>query len=107
MCDQPPTPTLADAIPEPSTGPGFLSYLADQVLADPRTKAQIGTTIRSLLVAFGSAWAATHADAINLIAGILLALVTTAWGIYQKFRVDRKIKRLAVAKFPPKEEIKP
>lgn len=73
---------------------GFVAYLVDAVLASPRTQAQIGTLVRTVLVALGSGWAATHGDGINLLVGVLLAVVAGVWGVYQKFRVDRKIRKL-------------
>lgn len=73
---------------------GFVAYLVDEVLANPRTQAQIGTLVRTMLVAFGSGWAATHGEGINLLVGVLLAVVAGVWGVYQKFRVDRKIRKL-------------
>ena len=72
----------------------FLQFLINSVLSDPRTKAQIGSVIRGVLIAFGASWASTHAQGIDLAAGILIAVATAAWGIYQKYRVDRKIGRL-------------
>jgi hypothetical protein len=74
---------------------GFLSFVVEAVLSNPRTQAQIGTAVRTVLVAFGSSWAATHGDALNLLAGGLLAVMAFVWGCYQKWRVDRKIRRLA------------
>lgn len=73
---------------------GFLPFLIDAVLASPRTQAQIGTLVRTVLVAFGSGWAATHGEGINLVVGVLLAVAAGVWGVYQKWRVDRKIRKL-------------
>jgi len=72
----------------------FVSFLIESILSNPRTQAQIGTTARTILVAFGSSWAATHGDVLNFLAGVLLAGVAFVWGCYQKWRVDRKIQRL-------------
>ena len=72
----------------------FWTYLVNALISNPRTQAQIGTLVRTVLVAFGSSWAATHGDVLNLLAGVLLAIVAFVWGLYQKWRVDQKIKIL-------------
>ena len=74
---------------------GFLSFVVELVLSNPRTQAQIGTAVRTVMVAFGSSWAATHGDALNLLAGVLLAVAAFVWGCYQKWRVDQKMRCLA------------
>lgn len=95
-----------DTPPDQSTET-FVSYLINQVLADPRTKAQIGSAIRSTLVALGSGWAATHGDALNIVVGVLIAVASAAWGLYQKFRVDRKIRVLKAAAIPAEPPLPP
>jgi len=72
----------------------FMAYLLTAIIGNPRTQAQLGTLVRTILVAFGSSWAATHGDALNLLAGVLLAVVAFVWGLYQKWKVDRQIKSL-------------
>jgi len=72
----------------------FWAYLINALISNPRTQAQIGTLVRTVLVAFGSSWAATHGDVLNLLAGVLLAIVAFVWGLYQKWIVDQKIKIL-------------
>jgi hypothetical protein len=70
---------------------GFLPYLVDTLLSNPRTQAQIGSAARSILIMFGSSWAATHGDALNLASGVLLAAVAAVWGLYQKWSVAREM----------------
>jgi hypothetical protein len=76
----------------------FWAYLVNALISNPRTQAQIGTLVRTVLVAFGSSWAATHGDALNLLAGVLLAIAAFIWGLYQKWCVDRKIKSMEATK---------
>lgn len=73
---------------------GFMAYLVQSVISNPRTRAQIGSAVRGALIALGSGWASTHADAINVLVGIAIAILSAIWGVYQKYCVDRKIARL-------------
>ena len=83
----------------------FWAYLVDTILSDPRTKAMIGCGVRWFLHAVGVALAAypvghllqgvsSNADWIMLAAGAILSLSQLVWGIYQKWRVNRKVTHL-------------
>ena len=91
------TPTLDTSSPQT-----FVAYLIDQALGNPRTKAMIGCGIRWILHGAGVALAArpvghlfqsaaSNSDWIMLAAGVILSGGQLTWGLYQKFRVDRKL----------------
>jgi hypothetical protein len=91
--------------PSEQPSDNFASYLMQTLLGNPRTQAQIGSVVRGVLIAVGSTWASTHGDAINMIAGIVVAVAAAIWGIYQKWRVDRKIQTLKAAAIPAVPEV--